>query len=352
MRIHEISVSTRTQALERLPFQSERPLGANGSDTTGPRPGPKAAAAGATIASGSRPAPARPVCGPLDAPRPRPASHTLAAWLRPGPPGRGRRERKRKRRGKGETGKGEGKGDHCAHRQHEYLWARGPTRARSGRGDPAVSKPCPRTDDRARGRACPSPVEGSGPRGWAGARGGIPPSQAGPGPGRRRDAAGSGLLTGLGRAGAAAGKARPGGGRPRTHITGRGPEPHPGSPGAEWRAADRCRPTRSLPAKRGSPWRRLTGQRRTLAPIHAPPGRRRKRRRPLRNSCQPAAEGRERRRRPGRSPEAPPPGLQLGGVGGRPLRGAGFRCSAALVSAFFCDSATSRDAEFLQVPAP
>lgn len=350
-------MSTRTQALERSPFQSERPLGANGSDTTGPRPGPKAAAAGATIASGSRPAPARPVCGPLDAPRPRPASHTLAAWLRPGPPGRGRRERKRKRRGKGETGKGEtgkgeGKGDHCAHRQHEYLWARGPTRARSGRGDPAVSKPCPRTDDRARGRACPSPVEGSGPRGWAGARGGIPPSQAGPGPGRRRDAAGSGLLTGLGRAGAAAGKARPGGGRPRTHITGRGPEPHPGSPGAEWRAADRCRPTRSLPAKRGSPWRRLTGQRRTLAPIHSPPGRRRKRRRPLRNSCQPAAEGRERRRRPGRSPEAPPPGLQLGGVGGRPLRGAGFRCSAALVSAFFCDSATSRDAEFLQVPAP
>lgn len=103
-------MSTRTQALERLPFRSERPLGANGSDTTGPRPGPKAAAAGATIASGSRPEPARPACGPLDAPGPRPASHTLAAWLRPGPPGRGRRQRKKGEEEKeaGEGGDGEG----------------------------------------------------------------------------------------------------------------------------------------------------------------------------------------------------------------------------------------------------
>ncbi|KAM9706524.1 uncharacterized protein ACBT57_021629 isoform 1-T5 [Dama dama] len=129
----------KTQALERLPFRSERPLGANGSDTTDPLPGPKTAAAGVGIASGRRPASARPACGPLDAPGPRPASHTLAAWLRPGPPGRGRRERKRKRWGRGGKGKGEGRGgDHCAHRQHEYLRARGSTRALSGRGDPTV----------------------------------------------------------------------------------------------------------------------------------------------------------------------------------------------------------------------
>ena len=127
-----------------------------------PPPWAQAAAAGAGIASGRRPASARPACGPLDAPGPRPASHTLAAWLRPGPPGRGRRERKRKRRGRGETGKGgrrkgEGRGDHCAHRQHEYLWARGSTRARSGRGNPAEENPVPERTPALEGAPVPPP---------------------------------------------------------------------------------------------------------------------------------------------------------------------------------------------------
>lgn len=60
---------------------------------------------------------------------------------------------------------------------------------------------------------------------------------------------------------AGAGRARPGGRRPRTHITGRGPGPHPGSPGGDRRGAGRCRPTRSLPATRGSPWRRRLADR-------------------------------------------------------------------------------------------
>lgn len=83
---------------------------------------------------------------------------------------------------------------------------------------------------------------------------------------------GSWLVTGLGcpqARSARAGRACPRGGRPRTHITGRGPGPHPGSPGAEWRGAGRCRPTRSLPAKRGSPWRRQLADR-LLAPAPGP----------------------------------------------------------------------------------
>lgn len=65
------------------------------------------------------------------------------------------------------------------------------------------------------------------------------------------------LLTGRGRRGARpTRRARPGGGRPRAHNGARA-RPHPGSPGAGWRAAGPCRPTRSLLARRGSPWRPL-----------------------------------------------------------------------------------------------
>lgn len=105
--------------------------------------------------------------------------------------------------------------------------------------------------------------------------------------GRRREEParnGPGAPTGA-QGGARAGRARPGGGRPRTHITGHGAGPHPGSAGADRRGAGRCRPTRSLPAKRGSPWRRRQRRRLAslllaLAPGPAPPRQRRRRRRP------------------------------------------------------------------------
>lgn len=156
-----------------------------------------------------------------DAPGPRPASHALLVWLRRGPCGeegkRRRKQRPRRERGSPQTlthpdaGVSPRKGLSC----------------RRARRVPSLPR-------------------------LAGARE-RRPLQAGSGRGRSR------LVTGPGRPQArraGAGRARPGGRRPRTHITGRGPGPHPGSPGGDRRGAGPCRPTRSLPAKRGSPWRR------------------------------------------------------------------------------------------------
>lgn len=89
-----------------------------------------------------------------------------------------------------------------------------------------------------------------------------PPGLPRPGPPR----APTGSLTGRGRPGARpTRRARPGGGRPRAHNGARA-RPHPGSPGAGWRGAGPCRPTRSLLARRGSPWRQLADPHRLSLP--------------------------------------------------------------------------------------
>lgn len=162
------------------------------------------------------------------------------------------------------------------------------------------------------------PEEGPELQGRAAGRAGCPPSLA-----RERrplrggcGRGGSRLVTGPGRPQArrtGAGRARPGGRRPRTHITGRGPGPHPGSPGADRRGAGQCRPTRSLPAKRGSPWRRrrrrLADRLPALAPARTAPWRWRQRRRP--GSCQRTAGGAARLTEAGAEPRGPAPGPAL-----------------------------------------
>lgn len=232
MRIHEIS-GAPDPGPGKVTLPVRKALGAMGQIPPAPALGPRPPPAPRSLAGvGQSP---RPACGLLDTPgSSRPASHTLAAWLRPGPPGRRKKAEEEGRGrerggGRGRRGRGEGKGDHCAHRQHEYLWARGSPGARSGRRGPGCVKPCPRTDDRARGRACPSPVEGPGPRGRAGARGGIlltsrPGARAAARRGRERALNGP-RAQGL-RGGEGASRWR----RPRTHIT--GTEAHPGS---SWR---------------------------------------------------------------------------------------------------------------------
>lgn len=182
------------------------------------------------------------------------------------------------------------------------------------------------------------------------------PSPGSPSPGPRRlfrgSRAGAGrgksrLITGLGLprpCRSRAGRARSSGGRPRTHITGRGPGPHPGSPGADRRGAGRCRPTRSRPAKRSSPWRRLTDALLTRSRIGPAPPRWLQR---LPGSCQRAAGGVEElteaggglsKPRPGPAPCPPVRSVTPVSTAGRvcedlrgPRSGLGTRCSVTRV---------------------
>lgn len=108
-----------------------------------------------------------------------------------------------------------------------------------------------------------TPRSGPRPRLSAEGPGPIPPPPpaprralpARPGGGRTR------LVTGLGRPRArrAPGRARPGGGRPRAHITGRGPGPHPGSPGAACRGktSSGSTPTSPTPPGAGRSWQSI-----------------------------------------------------------------------------------------------